>query len=702
MGTDEMIVKTHCARMDHGGCGLLVHVENGRITKVEPDPHSFLNRGTICAKGIAQIERMNHPDRLTVPLRRVGERGSGTWEPISWDKSLDLITHNIEEVKSRDGAEAICFVQGTPKGLELFLMIRLANLLRAPNLSTPGSVCHMPRETASILTCGFFPIPDYDHPSSCVMVWGSNLFQTNEEGVMGSQLRRALDRGARLVVIDPRKTAIAKMADLWLQPRPGTDLALALGMVSVIVDDGLYDGDFVEKWTVGFGPLVEHLRRYPLEKISEITWVPEEKIREAARLYAQTKPACIQWGNALEHNANSIQCARALLILKAITGNLDEPGGNVRREGPPIMKTGALVLSNRFPDKKEKILSAQFPLAAMMGFVPSQKVTKAILTGKPYPIRMMFIQGGNPLLSYANSRETHEALRKLDFLAVSEIFLTPTAQLADLVLPAATNFEFDDIGHLGLPHGFILARPKIVDPPEACWSDSKIINELSKRLGFSEFFWPDMGQCLDEILRPAGLTFEDFKEMGILRGSWEYRSYEKNGFKTPSGKVEIYSQRLKDWGFDPLPSYRDVQDPLESKTDSSEKYPFILTSAKDAFSFHSAYRNIASLRRLSQDPIVLLHPDAASQRGIREGDWVAIHTKQGSIQQKAALSPDLDPRVLIGSIGWWFPERGDLELSGWKEANFNVLTSSDPPFDPTIGTPNLRAIPCQISKSSGF
>jgi anaerobic selenocysteine-containing dehydrogenase len=274
--------------------------------------------------------------------------------------------------------------------------------------------------------------------------------------------------------------------------------------------------------------------------------------------------------------------------------------------------------------------------------------------------------------------------------------------LADLVLPAATNFEFDDIGHLGLPHGFILARPKIVDPPEACWSDSKIINELSKRLGFSEFFWPDMGQCLDEILRPAGLTFEDFKEMGILRGSWEYRSYEKNGFKTPSGKAEIYSQRLKDWGFDPLPSYRDVQDPLESKTDSSEKYPFILTSAKDAFSFHSAYRNIASLRRLSQDPIVLLHPDAASQRGIREGDWVAIHTKQGSIQQKAALSPDLDPRVLIGSIGWWFPERGDLELSGWKEANFNILTSSDPPFDPTIGTPNLRAIPCQISKSSGF
>jgi anaerobic selenocysteine-containing dehydrogenase len=688
--------------MDHGGCGLLVYVQDGRITKVEPDPDSPLNRGTICAKGIAQLERMYHPDRLTVPLKRKGERGSGRWESISWDEALDLIARNIEEVKSRDGTKAICFGQGTPKGLELYLMIRLANLLKAPNLITPGNVCHMPRETASVLTCGFFPVPDYDHPPSCVMVWGSNLFGTNEEGIIASQLRRALNRGARLIVIDPRKTDLAKRANLWLQPRPGTDLALALGILRAIVDDGLYDREFVEKWTVGFGPLREHLQHYPLERISEITWIREERIREVARLYAQTKPACIQWGNALEHTPDSVQCARALLILKAITGNLDAPGGNVGREGPPIMKLGALVLSNQFPDKRKEILSAQYPLAAMMGFVPSQLVTRAILTGEPYPIRMMFIQGTNPLLSFANAKETFEALGKLDFLAVSEIFLTPTAQVADLVLPAATNFEFDDIGHLGLPHGFILARPKIVDPSGACWPDSKIINEVGKRLGLGEFFWEDMGQCLDEILRPADMTYEDFKEMGMVRGNWEYRSYEKKGFKTPSGKVEIYSQRLKDWGCTPLPSSGKVQESPEGYGDSPDEYPLILTSAKDPHYFHSAYRNIASLRRRSPDPIVLMHPKAASQRGIHEGDWVAIETERGSIQQKAAFSPELDPRVVIGSIGWWFPEREDLELSGWREANFNILTSSDPPFSQAIGTPNLRAIPCKISKSSGF
>jgi len=211
-----------------------------------------------------------------------------------------------------------------------------------------------------------------------------------------------------------------------------------------------------------------------------------------------------------------------------------------------------------------------------------------------------------------------------------------------------------------------------------------------------------MGQCLDEILRSAGLTFEDFKEMGILKGDWEYKAYEKKGFKTPSGRVEIYCGRLKDWGCDPLPSYGEIQSSSRGDPDSSEQYPFILTSAKDAHYFHSAYRNIPSLRKLSPNPVVLMHPETASQRGIREGDWVSIETERGSVRQKTAFSEELDPRVVIGSIGWWFPERNDLELSGWKEANFNILTSSEPPFDPAIGSTNLRAIPCRISKSDGF
>ena len=388
--------------MDHGGCGILAHVEGGRIKKIEGDPDCPLNHGTICAKGIAQMERLNHPDRLTYPMKRKGGRGEGKWSQISWDEALETIAKKIKETIEREGPETIAFAQGTPKGLELFLLMRLANLLHIPNISTPGHICHMPRETASTITCGFFPVPDFDHPPSCVLVWGSNLFQTNEEGIIGSQLKRALDRGAKLIVIDPRKSSVASRAGLWIQPKPGTDLYLALGMLKVIVDEKLYDKAFVENWTKGFPELREHLHQYSLDTISEMTWVPKDQIIRLTQLFSRTKPACIQWGNAIEHNINSFQCSRALLILMAITGNLEQPGGNANRVAPPVMRHGELVQIKKFPEKKEKILSPEFRLATMMGFVPSQMVVKAILTGKPHPIRMIYIQGGNPLLSYAN------------------------------------------------------------------------------------------------------------------------------------------------------------------------------------------------------------------------------------------------------------------------------------------------------------
>jgi anaerobic selenocysteine-containing dehydrogenase len=694
----KMIVKTFCARMDHGGCGLLIHVEAGKIVRVEGDPDSPLNQGTMCAKGIAQVERLNHPDRLRYPLKRAGAKGEGRWERISWEEALSTIAQKIQENLDRGEERAVAFAQGTPKGLELYMMIRLANLLKIPHVATPGSICHMPRETAALITCGFFPVPDYDHPPALVLVWGSNLFQTNEEGVIGSQLRRALDRGAKLITIDPRRTHLASRANLWLQPRPGSDLALALGMLKVIVEEGLYDEGFVQNWTAGFEELRVLLQEYALPRVSTLTWIPEDKIAAAARLYAGTRPACIQWGNALEHNINSVQSARALMILKAVTGNLDAPGGNVNRVSPPILRPGDFVLSKSFPDKREKLLSPEFRLATMMGFTPSQLIVKTILSGRPYPIRMMYIQGGNPLLSYANASETFQALKNLEFLAVAEIFMTPTAQLADIVLPTATNFEFDDIGHYGLPHGFILARPKVVDPPEECWPDLLILNELGKKLGHEKSFWPTLRACLDDMLKPAGMTYEDLKKAGILKGKWTYRSYEGRGFNTPSGKVEIYSSKFKDWGYHPLPVFREILEAPEPDAAGVQEYPLLLTSAKDPNYFHSAYRNISSLRKLSPEPLVFLHPETAQKIHIQEGDWARIETQMGKIRQKVAFSADLDPRVVVAAYGWWFPERKDLELCGWKESNINILTENNPPYEPAIGSTNLRAIRCRVFK----
>ena len=697
-----MIVKTYCSRMDHGGCGMIVHVENGRIQRIEGDPDSPLSRGTLCAKGLAQAERLNHPDRLQAPLKRTGRRGEGKWERISWDEAIGTMAGKLLETIHRDGPRSLAFAQGTPKGLEFFLIQRLANILKAPNVATPGHICHMPRQTASTVSCGFTPVADYEHSPACVVVWGSNLFQTNEEGMIGHQLKQALDRGARLVVIDPRKTGLASRADLWLQPRPGTDLALALGMLRVIVDEGLCDMPFVEAWTHGYPELRQHLQRYGLDSVSEITWIKKEEIRRAAHLFARTKPACIQWGNALEHNLNSFQCARALLTLMALTGNLEVPGGNVYRESPPLMRIGELVQIKTFPDKREQVLSPQFRLATAAGFVPSPLIIKAILTGSPYPVRAMLIQGGNPLLSYANARETFDALQKLDFLAVSETFMTPTAQLADLVLPAATHFEFDDIGHLGLPQGFILARPKIVEPAAECWPDSKMLNELGKRLGYAQYFWNDVRACLDEILKPSGLTYDQFKTVGIVKGTWAYKTYERRGFNTPTRKFEIYSGQLKEWGYDPLPDYRELPESPVSTPGLFETFPLIFTSAKDPYYFHSSGRNLPSLRKRSPEPVVLLHSQTASRYHIQEGDWVSIETERGIIRQKAVFADEIDPRVIILSFGWWFPERKDLELSGWKESNVNILTSSAPPYEPAIGSTPLRGVLCRISRAEGF
>jgi thiosulfate reductase/polysulfide reductase chain A len=217
-------------------------------------------------------------------------------------------------------------------------------------------------------------------------------------------------------------------------------------------------------------------------------------------------------------------------------------------------------------------------------------------------------------------------------------------------------------------------------------------------MGLEGSFWPNLRACLEDILKPSGMTYDDFRKVGILKGKWRYRSYEEKGFSTPSKKVEIFSERLKDWGYDPLPTDHGSIETKAQDGQISEVYPLILTSAKDPHYFHSAYRNLPSLRRLSPEPMVSIHPERAQALGIQEGDWVVIQTPRGSIRQRASLDPDLDPRVVIGAYGWWFPERKDLELSGWKESNINVLTDHQPPFDPAIGTTRLRAIPCRVLK----
>jgi anaerobic selenocysteine-containing dehydrogenase len=682
-------LKTHCSRMDHGGCALLVGIENNRIVKIKGDPEGFLNKGYVCSKGLAAADRLTHPRRLTHPLKRTGARGEGKWEKISWPEAIQLISDNLDQLREKHGARTVVFGQGMPKGLELFGLIRLATMFGSPNVIAVQDVCHAPREVTGMHTCGFYPVVDLHHQSKVIVLWASNPTSTNEEGQICSLLFEQMKNGAELVVIDPRRTALAERAKYWLQPRPGADSALALAFLNVIITEKRYDKAFVEQWTHGFSELSAHVAHYPPDKMAEITWVPPDLIREAARFYADSHPAAIQWGNPIEHTAHTFDTVRALLCLMAVCGNLDIPGGNVQANEPKILSLGKFVRSDLLPTKRKEMLHAFHHTIPRMMTVPPAYFRKAVLEEKPYPVKAAYFQGANPMLAYADSRMTLSALMKLDFLAVADIFMTPTAALADVVLPAATTFEFNDIGHYGLGHGYLLARPKAVDPPEACWPDLKIINELGKTLTPAEYWYEDYEALLEEVLKPSGLTYEDFLEKGYLKGENRFQKYLEGGFKTSTGKVELLLTQAEKFGLPALPQF---SGPPEEEDPG---YPLVLTSCKSRYYLHSSYRWVERLRKHRPRPKTEIHPETAEKYGIRDGDEVIVETRNGSIVQVAHLTDSVHPRVVNSAYGWWFPEAAPDTLFGWEKSNFNILTSVEKPGK-AFGTPNLKGIGCRI------
>jgi anaerobic selenocysteine-containing dehydrogenase len=692
--TDELRrVKTHCSRMDHGGCALLVAAQSNRIVEVKGDPEGFLNRGYICPKGMAAADRLTHPDRLTYPMKRAGERGRGQWERISWKEAIDRVRTGLSKIRDKEGAKSVAFVQGMPKGLELFGLVRLANLFGSPNVVGVQDVCHVPREVSGLHTCGFYPVVDLHRPGKLLVLWGSNPASTNEEGQICSLLFQALKGGTELMVVDPKRTHLAERAKYFLQLRPGTDHALALAFLNVIIKEELFNREFVEMWTSGFDELAEHVRAFTPERMGEVTWLEPKLIRETARFYAHTHPAAIQWGNPLEQHIHAFDAVRALLCLMALCGNLDVEGGNIQSNEPEILSLAGFVRSDLLPSKRKEMVHAFYGTIPRMMTVPPAYFRKAVLEGMPYPIKGAYIQGTNPLLTYADSRKTFETLMKLDFLAVSEIFLTPTAALADVVLPAATTFEFNDIGHYGLGHGYLLARPKVVDPPGECWPDLQIINELGKVLTPPEHWPGHYEELLEQVLRPSGLTFAEFAETGYLKGEERYRKYRSQGFKTATGKIELSLSRAKTFRLPSLPQFNGLPE------EADPEYPLVLTSCKSRYYLHSSYRWVERLRTRRPHPKTEIHPETARARNIQEGDEVLIETRHGAVTQVAHLTDRVHPQVVLSAYGWWFPEAGAERLFDWQRSNFNMLTSVEK-LGKAFGTPNLKGIGCRIRKKS--
>jgi anaerobic selenocysteine-containing dehydrogenase len=507
--------------------------------------------------------------------------------------------------------------------------------------------------------------------------------------------------------MDPYLTPMASKADIWLQLRPGTDCALALAWINVIITEDLYDREFVQKWTYGFDRLAEHVKQFTPEWAEAITWVPAARIRQAARMYATTKPACLLIGVAPEFGVNTTNTMHSLFILPAITGNIDIPGGNVFWESViPRDHAGAFSSRSRIPrDTWENSVARQHPLIALGNPTAGHYGWRAILTGQPYPIKAMLIHTSNPLSGHENPRGlVYQALMKIDFVSVMDHFMTPTAELADIVLPAATWLETDDI-HARSGH-YILASPKAIEPLWESRDDVDVIAEILKRVGL-DWGFGSVTEMLDHILKPLGITFEEFKKKGWIAAPQRWKKYEqgllrpdnKPGFNTPSGKIELYSETLEQMGLDPLPTHREPPESPISSPQLLEKYPLVLTTGiRSPVYFHSQYRQLPWLREIHPDPVVRINPETAEKLRIKDGDWVYIESPRGRCKQKAKLTLGIDPRVVLAEHHWWFPEKPAPEYGIW-ESNINLLVSSEPPYDPGLASTPARSLLCRVYKA---
>lgn len=703
-------------------CGCLVHVRDGKAVKLEGDPDHPLSRGFMCPMGLSALQTVYHPNRVIYPLKRDGDRGDGKWRRVSWDEALDDIAERILKVREIYGPEAILYSFGTyPAKNGIASYVGLMGALDSPGSLAPNChYCYTPHVIGCTLTAGLvydceLGYPDFND-SRLIVPWGWN--PTASFPVKAKEILEAVQQGTKLLVINPRFTELASKADLWLQPRPATDAALALGMINIIIEEKLYDKDFVEKWCLGFDALRERAREYPPDRVAEITWVPKEKIIDAARLYGTTRPSHLQTHNGTTYASNVLQTSRAIAVLPALTGNLDVKGGNVffLLNQPPVLTymnmRQALRPSAAAEDKQLGI--KEFPLLAgsksLRGYAHPPMVYQAMLTGEPYPIKA-YICTTNNLISFEDSRTVAGALRQLDILVVPDFFTTPTAELADYILPPAHWLEREDVVDSFGYYGFVCARPKAIEPVGECRDDDEVAFDLLKRMKL-KFPLPGVDSnrsLMNYQLKELGIDFDEFCRRGVVYGTIAERRYEtgvlrkdgKPGFNTPSGKVELYSARLKDLGQDPLPYHKESYESPVTTPKIARDYPLVLIGgSRHIASCNSAGRNVPWLRELLPYPVIEIHPDTAKELGIEENDWVWIETPRGSgrVKQRAHLTLGIHPKVVHAQSLWWYPEEPDREKR-WYEPNINAVMSWDAPYDPVCGSTLLKGGLCMVYKA---
>ncbi len=758
-------------------CGVIATVDDGRLTQVNTDPDH--PNGCICVKGAAAPQIVYAPDRIQFPMVRTRPKGEPNpgWVRISWDQALNLAALRLNDIKKTHGAEAVVFSRATTAGSAAIdfdgWLQRLANAFGSPNLLTSNHICTWNRRVGSKYTYGSgMPLPDLDN-TQCMLLWGINPPATSPAQAV--RINRAKNRGAKLIVIDPRKTTVAAKAQSWLRVRPGKDGELAMAMIHVLLEENLFDPEFARAWTNGtflvrsdnnrllteadlrtdgrndawviwdelsgaplthsdrpalFGtfdvkvadgqcvtckPALQFLQdaaaQYEPEVSEIITTVPAEEVRRAVRLFAKEKPSSYCTWVGLEQDNDAMQTNRAVCIFYALTGQYDQRGSNVLFAATPTNPIyGRELLTKEKAELRLGIDKHPHGPPADPGLVQAAEVYDAIITGKPYPVKAAVLFGTDPLLGHGDPQRGKAAFEALDFYVHVDTTINPSADFADLTLPATTCWEREAL----LPYfeiaedtmNWAQLRPAVVKPVGESRSDVEIIFELAKRLGIAQhFFDGDIEAAYAHQLAPSGLTTKQLRANPVgMRAPviTRHRKYAEidsqsgkpRGFDTPTGKIEIFSTSFAGAGYPPLPLF-------EAVDHSNEQYPLTLTFFRDIHFCDEQHRNIPRLRRAVPEPLLEIHPSTAQANGISEGEWIFLETAAGKVKLKAKFNDSLHPNVVATVYGWWQACQ-ELKLNGCDPfspngANTNLLIPNND-NDPISASIAHRGQRCRVIK----
>jgi len=682
-----MIQQFHTiCRLCSACCPVMVEVEAGRLIRAERKSPLPPEKRLICPKLRAAADIVYAPSRVLQPLIR---NGAGKWQEASWGAALDLAAEKILAYKDRHSAATVAWLRGMAAdwGAPWDYANRLMNLFGSPNTIGNGSVCHVAREMAHVYTYGSLTLAQPKN-ARCIVVWGKNDRHTAPGAY--EAILTAREQGAQLLVIDPVKTTLAKMADLWLQIKPGHDGQLAMAMIHEIISQGLYDQEFVREYCLGFEELARAAAAYPPEVVGPRIWLEPQAIREAARLYAASRPACIIDGNGLDMHLQVFQTTRAVCALRALTGNLDKDGGDFILQPVPV---NDLQARDRCPVDVPPI-TQYHPLFNTFhhnwGLHVQSALVDAILEETPYPIRMVVVQSGNPVITMADANRVRRAFEKLEFLVVIDLFQNQTSGYADVFLPACSCFEKTQLNRAYLRNSPVMLANEVIPPRGESRPDWWIMFELGRRLGLGEYFpWQTVEEAIDYQLQPSGLTVARLRAHpeGLRATPLEFEKYRRGGFATPSGKVELFSRRLAAAGHPAVPfADGNTAAPIGfADTLGSDSLIGISGARLNRFT-HTQFFQIPALRRGDPEPTADLHPREATKRGIEAGQSLTITTPRGRVRLPARITATVPEGVVRLAWGW-----GEVD----PEMNVNNLTD-DEQRDPVTGTPASRSFVCRL------